>query len=367
MSAITLATPIRYRADVEQPEEDEAATDAALRHTLQGIGETTFRHSGQALRCVHAKSHGLLRGELLVSDNLPSELAQGLFAAPATYPVVLRYSTSPGDLLADSVSGIRGLAIKVIGVPGERLPDAAGETQDFVLEDAPSFSTPTARAFLASLKMLAATTDRAEGAKKLLSAALRGLESLVESVSGPSTTLKTMGGQPPLHILGETFYSQTPIRYGEHIAKVAVAPVSPELVALAGRKLDLSASPDALREAVRTFFAAQGGEWELRVQLCTDLETMPVEDSSVVWPEDQSPYRAVARISVPPQPAWTEARSAVVDDQLAFSPWHGLAAHRPLGSINRVRRAAYAMSAGLRAKLGGCPIHEPTPATMLPG
>jgi len=43
---------------------------------------------------VHAKSHGLLQGELRVLDGLPKSLAQGVFARPATYPVVLRISTA---------------------------------------------------------------------------------------------------------------------------------------------------------------------------------------------------------------------------------------------------------------------------------
>jgi hypothetical protein len=96
------------------------------------------------------------------------------------------------------------------------------------------------------------------------------------------------------------------------------------------------------------------------VQLCTDLETMPIEDASVRWPEEQSPFVTVARIVVPPQIAWNDERSIEMDDGLAFSPWHGLAAHRPLGSINRVRRAAYSASAGARSGRGRCPIHEPS-------
>ena len=36
---------------------------------------------------------------------------------------------------------------------------------------------------------------------------------------------KALGGHPETNILGETFYSQAPIRYGDYLAKVAVAPV----------------------------------------------------------------------------------------------------------------------------------------------
>ena len=169
-----------------------------------------------------------------------------------------------------------------------------------------------------------------------------------------------------MHILGETFYTQTPSLFGPFMGKLSLAPVAPELTALTGTKVDLGASPDVLRETVREFFATQGGEWELRVQFCTDLDAMPIENPTVPWSEDASPYRALARLEVAPQPAWTEARAAAVDQGLAFSPWHGLAAHRPLGSINRVRKAAYETSAGFRASHGGCPIHEPMQGETLP-
>ena len=44
---------------------------------------------------------------------------------------------------------------------------------------------------------------------------------------------------------------------------------------------------------------------------------------------------------------------------MAFSPWHGVAAHRPLGSIMRVRKVVYEGSAKFRSERNGCPIHEP--------
>ncbi len=51
-----------------------------------------------------------------------------------------------------------------------------------------------------------------------------------------------------------------------------------------------------IRDEVRDFFRATGGEWELRVQLCTKLEDMPIEPANVEWSETESPYVAVARL-----------------------------------------------------------------------
>lgn len=362
------ADPIRYRPSVETPAADEARTFEELAETMLSISKTTFRDGGHALRSVHAKSHGLLLGRMEIFGNLPPVLAQGLFARPGDHPAILRLSTTPGDILPDSVSTPRGMAIKVLGVTGERLPGSEGDsTQDFVLANAPAFSAPDAKSFLGSLKLLAATTDKAEGLKTALSAALRTAERVVEAFGGESATLKTMGGHPETHILGERFFSQVPLRYGDHIAKLSVVPVSPELKELAGAPLNVNGAPDGLRAAVVDFFARHEGVWEVRVQLCTDLATMPVEDASVVWPEEESPYLTVARIVVPVQTAWSRERSAAGDDRLAFSPWHGLAAHQPLGSVMRARRIAYERSAAYRAERNGCPIAEPGRAYRMPG
>ena len=367
MPATPPASPVRYTSDLDTPEADEAKVGADLNETLHGISETTFKDGGHAIRSVHAKSHGLLQGELVVPAQDNPVLAQGLFAQPGRFPVVMRFSTIPGDLLDDAVSTPRGLAIKVFGVEGERLAGSEDQTtQDFLMVNGQTFSAPSGKAFASSLKLVAATTDKAEGLKKVLSAALQPIEAALEKAGHPSALLTTLGGQPETNVLGETFYTQLPIRYGDYIAKLSVAPVSPALAALHGQPVNLRDHPNGLREAVIDFFAAGGGEWEVRVQLCADLERMPIDPADKPWPEDLSHYVPVARIIAPSQVAWSEARSDAVDDGFAFSPWHGLAAHQPLGSIMRLRKAAYEMSARFRAEHNHHPTDEPRSFKPLP-
>jgi hypothetical protein len=352
--------PLLFQPSMEHLEDNEPETDRELDQQLAKVRETTFAHSGHATRSVHAKSHGLLRGTLTVLDTLPPVLAQGLFAHPGTYPAAMRFSTIPGDVLQDSVSAPRGVALKVIGVPGPRLPGSEADvTQDFVMVNGPAFAAPTAKKFLGNLKLLVGTTDKAEGAKIVLSHVLRAVEAVVEAFGGKSALIATLGGQQAVHILGETFYSQTPFLFGPYMAKFALAPRSPALTALTGAKLDIDAAANALRQAVRAYFAGQGGEWELRAQFCTDLAAMPIEDASVAWPEDKSPYVAVARLSCPKQDSWSIENRRAIEDGMAFSPWHGVAAHRPLGSVNRARQQTYANSAAFRGTHTGCPMHEP--------
>ncbi len=359
--------PLRYTPSVEVIEDDEAETIDELIATMTKIQQKTYEDGGHAIRSVHAKSYGLIEARLTIPQDLPPDLAQGIFAKPGTYPVVMRYSAIPGDLLDDNVSTPRGLSIKIIGVEGPRLPGSEGATtQDFVMVNGPAFGAPNAKKFLGTLKQLAATTDKAPGLKKALSTTLQAVEKVVEAFGGESATLKMLGGHPKTHVLGETYYTQAPVLYGDCIAKLCVAPTSAPLTALTDAKVDLDGKPNGLRGAVVDFFAVNGGEWEIRVQLCTDLEKMPVEDASVAWPEDESPYLTVGRIVADPQTAWTHGRSKVVDDGFSFSPWHGIASHRPLGSVMRARKRSYEMSARFRAEHNQVDVVEPDKEAVLP-
>jgi hypothetical protein len=360
--ALSIPTaPVQYQPSFERPEDGEAATIQALIETLEKIVHTTNEDMQHGVRGVHAKSHGLLIGEVRVLDNLPPVLAQGVFAKAGTYPAVLRFSTVPGDVLDDNVSTPRALAVKLIGVKGERLAGGEGDTtQDFVMVNGPVFGAPDAKHFLRNLKLLASTTDKGESLKKAFSALARGTEKAVEALGGKSATLIAMGGHPETNILGETFYSQVPTLYGPYVAKFSIAPASPALKALTGAPVDLREKPNGLRDAVNDYFVHHDALWELRVQLLTDLDSMPIEDASVQWPEDKSPFMTAAHISTPRQVAWSKARSVAIDDGLSFNPWHCLAAHRPVDSIMRVRKVVYEVMSKIRARQNKTSITEPT-------
>lgn len=359
--------PLPYEPAFESTLDHEDTVIRDLSDTMLGISQTVFEDTGHARRAVHAKCHGILRGEMEVLDGLPEPLAQGLYAHAQRYPVVIRLSTTPGDMLDDNISTPRGMALKVVGVPGARLPGSEdADTQDYVLGNSPAFNVSDAKAFLANIKLMALPTDKADTLKRVFSEVSRTAEAVLETVGIQSATLTTFAGQAKTHILGDTFYSQAALLHGAYVAKLCVSPASPGLIALNEKKVDLKGRPDGIREAVRDFFAMQGGEWEVRVQLCVDLEAMPIENASVKWPEDKSPYVTVARITVDPQDTWSDSRIRAVDEGMAFSPWNGLAAHRPLGSIMRARRQAYERSAEFRATRNGVAVGQPRSADELP-
>lgn len=352
-------SPVRYTPDLETVRPDESQTVEGLKQAFDTILETTSQDYGHAVRSVHAKAHGILQGTLTVHEGLPPELAQGLFARPGRHKAYVRLSTNAGDILPDAIGLPRGIAIKVLEVEGERIDGAEGSTQDFVMVNGRVFQAKTADQFLKSLKLLAATTDRMEGAKKAASAVLRGINTALGAVGIESTTVASLGGAPNVDPLGETYTSVTPFRFGDHVAKFGLAPASPSFTALAGSTIDAAGRPDAIRETVRAEMKGLGGAWDFRVQLCLDPDKQPVEDPTVEWKEDDTPFRTVATLSVDAQDSWAPEMVERVDEAMRFSVWTGLEAHRPLGNINRARRDTYRHSAEYRARFNRCPIHEP--------
>jgi hypothetical protein len=76
------------------------------------------------------------------------------------------------------------------------------------------------------------------------------------------------------------------------------------------------------------------------VQFQTDARTMPIEDASVEWRERDSPYVRVAEVRIPRQTLDVPGREQACE-RTSFNPWNCLAAHRPLGGMNRVRQTIY--------------------------
>jgi len=358
---------LRYSDAVEvmQPDEDRLGDEIVA--SMSQINRAVFDRHRHATRDAHAKSHGILKGELVVDADLPAHLAQGLFAQAGRYDVIIRLSSAPGDIHSDKVPALRGMAIKVLGVAGERLlPGDLGSTQDFLLVSAPTIPFGHVRAyheFQHTLQQLDGVSDTLQAAAAALA---RGAQTVFDAVGVKAPLVVTGQSIPNDHILGETFHSMAAIRFGDHVAKISAAPDSPQVRALTGVAVDAHEGYSVLRDLVVDFFRRQGAEYRLRAQLCTDLSTMPVEDASVVWPEEASPHQPIARLVIPPQEAYSPARRVFGDDRLSFNPWHGIAPHRPLGSIMRVRAKAYEASSAFRHAMNVQPRVEPKDISELP-
>lgn len=374
--SIEAANYLVYSPDVERPQVDEHVVFDELSRTMQHITRTMASRYRHAYRPVHAKSHGVLVGTFEVLPDLPRHLAQGLFAVAGSHPVILRFSTNPGDLLSDNVSSPRGLAIKVLNVEGEKVANHAGQpTQDFVCVNANVFGAPDPETFLKQIKLFDKNLETPEGVKHAVSVAARATNAVLKAVHLPSATLEGIGA-PATHILGESFSTVAPLRFGDYVAKIGIAPSSGNLKDLTGKSIDLGEDYNALENVIAKFFRKDSAVWDVKVQLALAApdpnveekeKDFPIEVADKPWPETESPWQTVARIIVQAQDSYSDQRQLFVDEQLSFSPWHALEQHRPLGGIMRSRLKAYEEARKYRAQRNAREILEPTSIDQIPG
>src|SRR6478752_184452 len=85
-------------------------------------------------RCLHYKPHAGLMAEFQVLPNLPDHARFGAFREPRVLPAVVRFSNGESFDKPDQKPQPRGIAIKLVGVPGPKLLKDQRDalTQDFL-------------------------------------------------------------------------------------------------------------------------------------------------------------------------------------------------------------------------------------------
>lgn len=360
--------PYSDKIEVEQPNEKEDSK--AVVESMARVNKIMFERYRHAIRDAHAKNHGILRAELEIYSDLPEHLSQGIFKQPKKYPVIIRFSTAQGMIEPDKKSSQRGMAIKIIGVKGEKfLPEEKDAlTQDFLLVNYPIIPTGTVKDYLDQQKRVEEyinTPELYQSVQNTMLVAGRKIKNLLGKEEDPNDF-----GAPGSHILGDRYFSMAALRFGDYIAKISISPKSENVASLHDQEMDQELIKDEpetfLTTLVKDFFRKQTAVYELSAQLCTDLEKMPVEDGSVQWMEVDSPYQPVAKLTILPQDTYSPARRVYGDDVLSFNPFHCLPEHRPLGNIMRVRKLAYETSSKYRHHMNAQMRVEPKSIEELP-
>jgi hypothetical protein len=309
--------------------ESQYAKDVLARLKEQLI---TDHPSGTMPRDAHPKMHGLLEAEFIIHSDLPDVYKIGVFAHAKTFKTWVRFSNANSALQPDIKRDIRGIAIKLTQVLGENLSDDTDclDNQDFLLISTDTFLCEGIQTF--------------DGMVKAIQGSL--WQKLCFFASHPCVVWQLIKSfkvfANPLQI---RYFSCTPYLLGEQAVKYCVTPVI--------RTIDaIPSDPDDnfLRLAMKQQLCNATAEFDFSIQLQSDTKKMPIEDASVRWKESLSPFVPVATLRIPMQNFDTPERNQQ-GENMRFSPWHCLATHRPLGSINRARRLVYHAISELRRRV----------------
>ncbi|MBP8237897.1 MAG: catalase family protein [Pseudomonas sp.] len=321
-------------ASEEQIPADEAAlTQSIIEDAIRVVEQ--HRDNTRVLRDAHAKAHGCMKAEVTVSAGLDSSLQRGVLSEPGkTWQAWIRLSNGNAYPQFDRARDARGMAIKLLDVPGEKLthsPQHALE-QDFVMFNHPAFFVRDVAEYKSNF------AAQADGKKVL--AFFPSWNPSTWEIRHLIIALKTLSPAPETPV-ATTYNSIAPFKLGEHNIKYRVIP-QPEACPqyqLPEQNQDL---PNFLRNALYQQLSLD------RVPACFALQVqrqnadyyMPIEDPSVEWSEAISPFETVATIKVPAQDFDSREQNLFCDN-LSFNPWHALPEHRPIGGINRLRKAVY--------------------------
>lgn len=305
-------------------EAELAATFAKEINKMQD--EAAAESGGKVDRGFHAKQHTVVRAQLKVTEWLPAELRQGVFAKAATYEAWIRFSNGQGNRQADRKPDVRGFAVKVLDVPGQPLTPGiksfdvlcinhaaqpARDIRQFV-----AFVRAAGNLLTAPVKLAAAVGIR-EATRMLTWAAKR----LGVRVSSMATT---------------DFYSAVPFAFGKYAVKMRFAPKN-----AAGNVA--SGDSDYLRHDLEGRLKNGDLTWDVMVQFYADARSTPIEDASVEW---TSSWLKAGELTVAKRDLTSAAAKAdeAQGNALLWNPWHAPSEHRPLGSLMRARRVVYPAS-----------------------
>jgi hypothetical protein len=315
---------------------------------IASLGQYMRNHyqPGTYQRGGNTKTHGIVRAEVTIRDDLPPQLRRGVFAEPRSYPAWIRFSgpgpDSPRDI--DDV-GFVSMSAKLMGVPGPKLLEDEKFTQDFLTICTPTFVTPDAPSNAKLQHWILKGTPLYYFANPADPHMLDGL-------------MQSLWNKTQSNPLGERYWSCVPYLLGDGQAmQYSFYPRSRVYRHIP--RLPLRPPDNYLRDNMVRTLAEQDVDFDLMIQLQTDPFRMPIENAGVRWPERLSPFIPAARVHIPRQRFDSPGQRAFAG-VLSYTPWHCLPEHRPLGNQGRTRRKLYWELSLLRQKMNDTPHVEPT-------
>ena len=315
---------LRLGQEYPEPDEKEVAE-----YTLQLLKDEMQRYypgkETKQLRQIHPKMNGCVKAEFIVELNLSEELKVGLFKEAKKYPAWIRFSNGNTHPVPDWKKDIRGFAIKLMNVPGEKLE--VSKNQDFILMNTRGFVAHDVGQFARVL--FAVTTPWVFSTLlKKIGIIFSSIPIIIRGKVKAPVKIKNPAEIP--------YFSTVPYRFGDESRAVKYA-VFPSQLNDGKLVTDAKKSKDMIRENFVATLRKQEIYFDFKIQFQEDPVKMPIEDPTVDWKSD---FIKVATIRIPRQEFDNEEQNKL-GDNLSLNVWHSLPEHRPIGNFNRVRKIIY--------------------------
>ena len=327
----------------EQPDEAVLVDQIIAAFTRQMEALWT---AGHFERGGNTKTHGVVRAQFIVNDDLPEQLRHGLFAQPRSYPAWVRFA-GPGPYVTPDIDdvGFMSMSIKIMGVDGPKLLDDERHTQDMLCVSTPTFVTPDTRANVQlqqwSYRNAAIFYFYNFHRSHVLDSVMQFLWTKTQTSPLESEYFSCVP-----YLLGEG----QAMKYSFHSRRTARTRVP---------RLPLRPPDNYLRDAMVSTLATEDVEFDICLQVQTDPFRMPIEDAAVLWPTKLSPRVPAAVLRIPQQ-SFDSPGQMDFARALTYNPWHCIAEHRPLGNQSRARRRMYWELSRLRQSRNHVEHYEPT-------
>ena len=338
-----------------EPGEHELFESFARKVLMARQREVSEQSGKPAQRALHAKIHAGLMAEFQVLPNLPEHARFGVFSEPRVFSAVVRFSNGESFDKPDKRPQPRGIAIKLVGVPGPKLLEDQKEavTQDFLATSHSVTSTVRhVREFIAFMESnIEAEHERLPLQLPFILARKLGVS---ETARILIALIRTVGFGKVRSLAAEHYSSPAPIKFGPYAVKFTVRPADGTKPATKRRRTD-----DFLREELTDRLRAGDLNFEFVVQFYVNERFTPIEDSSIPWKPEYAPFVTIARLRIPKCDLSDPGANALSEaiNRLSFSPWHATEDHRPPGNVMRARKVAYQVSSDFRR-------HDPEPTSL---
>lgn len=321
-----------------------------IAHHIAQVIEKSIREqytAGNALRDAHPKAHGCVRADFHVSKNIPTQFAKGMFIPDRSYQAWIRFSNASNDASnADIKKDARGIAIKILGVSGQKILESEKQatTQDFIMINHPVFFANDAKRYLSFMN----DVNSHNMVRKLHIPFALGFKGTMNALGARNSQIAN-----PLYA---RYWSMVPYQLGLGNDRQAVK-YSVRACSMQPNNLPKNPSHDFLREALKKTLKSTDACMEFLIQPRTSNQ-MLVEDSMTEWDEKAAPFYQVATIHIPKQNFDTPEQNKFCEN-LSFTPWHALPEHKPLGAVNRMRKVIYENISRVRHDMNSVLRQEP--------